>query len=361
MTLEDRLKATIAAEGPLPLDAYMRAALFDPEQGYYTTAEPFGAQGDFITSPEISQMFGELLGLWLADMWHRLGRPDDLVLAEAGPGRGTLMADALRAISRAAPEMLADRPVWLLEASPRLQAIQRQRLAGHDIRFATIFDELPDGTLLLLANEFLDALPVRQVVRRGSGFAEIGVGVADGALVPVEGPVTGPLPDDMPGIGDGEIFEFSEEARAFARILGGQIAADGGAALLVDYGHGESAAGDTLQAVKAHRFHPVLAAPGTADLTTHVDFAAIARAAMALGARAFGPLGQRVLLGRLGIEARLAQLVAGADAATREGLVEGYRRLTDPDRMGHLFKALCITDSRLEAPTAYEPDEAFRG
>ncbi|MDF1734137.1 MAG: SAM-dependent methyltransferase [Minwuia sp.] len=358
--LEETLVAEIAADGPMPLDRFMRRALFDPEYGYYTTSEPFGVAGDFITAPEISQMFGELLGLWAADMWQRMGAPENIVLAEIGPGRGTLMADALRAIHRAAPQMLATGTVCLVEASPRLQAVQAERLAGHRISFVDRVGKLPEGPLLLIANELLDALPIRQVTRAGGALMERCIGVSNGKLCFVDEPLVFETPEDMPELKDGEVFEVSEEGRRLVEVIGTRLAVQGGAALFIDYGHGETAAGDTLQAVRRHAFHPILSDVGSADLTAHVDFAAMARAAIHGGACAFGPISQRDLLRRLGVEPRLAQLVARAEPPTRDALVAAYHRLTDPDRMGTLFKALCITSPDMDTPTAYEPDDAFQ-
>jgi len=358
--LEAALIAEIMADGPLPLDRFMRRALFDPEHGYYTTSEPFGVAGDFITAPEISQMFGELLGLWAADMWQRMGAPEKIVLAEIGPGRGTLMADALRAIRRAAPQMLATGTVCLVEASPRLQAVQAERLAEHRVSFADRVGKLPEGPLLLIGNELLDALPIRQITMQDGELKERCVGVSDGRLCFVDEALVFETPDDMPDLKDGETFEISEEGRRLVEAIGTRLTVQGGAALFIDYGHGETAAGDTLQAVRRHAFHPILSDIGSADLTAHVDFAAMARAAIHGGARAFGPISQRDLLRRLGVEPRLAQLVAKADPPTRDALVGAYHRLTDPDRMGTLFKALCLTSPNMDTPTAYEPDDAFQ-
>lgn len=358
--LEQALRAEIEADGPLPLDGFMRRALFDPEHGYYTTSEPFGIDGDFITAPEISQMFGELLGLWAADMWQKMGSPDDIVLAEIGPGRGTLMADALRAIRRAAPAMLDTGTVCLVEASPRLRAAQAERLSDHAVTFTDRFGKVPKGPMLLIANELLDALPIRQITVRGGALMERCIGVQDGALVFTDQPLLHEEPDDLPDMKDGDVFEVSEEGRRLVEVVGTRLAVQGGAALFIDYGHGESAAGETLQAVRRHAFHAVLSDVGSADLTAHVDFAAMARAAVHGGAQAFGPISQRDLLRRLGVEPRLAQLVAKADPQTRDALVAAYHRLTDPDRMGTLFKALCLVSPDMEVPTAYETDDAFQ-
>ncbi|MDF1721504.1 MAG: SAM-dependent methyltransferase [Minwuia sp.] len=358
--LEQALLAEVAADGPMPLDGFMRRALFDPEHGYYTTSEPFGVAGDFITAPEISQMFGELLGLWAADMWQKMGAPADIVLVEIGPGRGTLMADALRAIRRAAPGMLDTGTVCLVEASPRLRAAQAERLSDHAITFTDRLGKVPKGPMLLIGNELLDALPIRQITQQGGEMLERCIGVQDGALVIVDAPLLHEVPEDMPVLKDGDVFEVSEEGLRLVEAVGTRLAVQGGAALFIDYGHGESATGETLQAVRRHAFHPVLSDVGSADLTAHVDFAAMARAAIHGGARAWGPVSQRDLLRRLGVEPRLAQLVAKADPQTRDALVAAYHRLTDPDRMGTLFKALCLTAPDMEAPTAYETDDAFQ-
>ena len=357
--LEARIRAEIERDGPMPLDRYMALALGDAADGYYMNADPLGAGGDFITAPEISQMFGELIGLWMADRWQRNGAPSDAVLAELGPGRGTLMADALRAIARAAPAMLEGRKVFLVETSPALRKLQAERLAGADVEWLDEIEDLPDAPLFLIANEFFDALPVRQVVRRGDELAERAVGIEDGALAFVETPLRWPLAYDTPELAEGEIFELCEAGRDTARLLGGRIAAKGGGALIVDYGHAVSAPGDTVQAMKAHAYHPVLGEPGTADLTAHVDFAMLARAAGEQGAAAFGPVGQRQFLLRLGIEARLAQLMRNADQTTADGLAAGFRRLTNPEYMGHLFKVLCIVPDDQQTPAGFVDEEAF--
>lgn len=357
--LEARIRAEIERDGPMPLDRYMALALTDPVHGYYMDRDPLGAGGDFITAPEISQMFGELLGLWLADCWQRAGQPRDAILAELGPGRGTLMADALRAIGRAAPAMLEHAALWLVEASPALKAIQRDRLGGAGARWAGTVEDLPDGPLFLIANEFFDALPVRQVVRRGEGLAERAVGLTGGELAFVDAPLDRPLPYDTPELADGEVFELCEAGQETAVLIGRRISGRGGAALIVDYGHGVSAPGDTVQAMRNHAFHPVLSEPGIADLTAHVDFAVLSRAAAGEGAAVHGPIGQRQLLLRLGIEARLGQLMKNADPATADGLAAGFRRLTDPEFMGHLFKALAISPADQPTPAGFADEDAY--
>ncbi|WP_416898163.1 MAG: class I SAM-dependent methyltransferase [Minwuia sp.] len=358
--LETRLREMIAAEGPLPLDRYMALALTDSEHGYYTRGDGIGAAGDFITAPEISQMFGELVGLWMADMWRRMGMPWDAVIVELGPGRGTLMADALRAIARGEPAFAENREIWLVEASPRMREMQRERLAGYDLHFADRFEDVPKRPMILIANEFLDALPVRQLLRRERQWRERAVGLEGDDLVIVEIDPATDIPPGLPPLPDGEIIEVAPARNAVAQAIGGSVAERGGAALVIDYGHEVTAPGDTLQAMKRHAFHPLLEAPGEADLTAHVDFAAAANAAERAGAEVHGPIGQRQFLLRLGIEARLAQLLKRAEGETADGLAAGFRRLTDPAHMGHLFKVLCIADPKLGVPTGYVADEAFR-
>lgn len=357
--LEERLRMVIEADGPIPLDRYMQQALTDPECGYYTRLDDIGAQGDFITAPEISQMFGELMGLWIADMWMRMGSPAGAVVAELGPGKGTLMADAMRAIQRAAPEMLVGCQLWLVEASPRLREMQGERLQAYSPNWAETVEDLPEKPLLVIANEFLDALPVRQIVKRGDDWAERAVDMSGDALAMTEIVPQGELPAEMPPMTEGEVLEISPARAAAVRTLAAQVATHGGAALLIDYGHELTVPGDTLQAMKAHAFHPVLETPGEADLTSHVDFAALARSARQDGLNILGPIGQRQFLLRLGMEARLAQLLKSADADTANALTAGFRRLTDPAHMGHLFKVMCLSNEHIGVPTGYVAEEAF--
>lgn len=323
--------------GPERLDHFMARA----NAVYYATRDPFA---DFTTAPEIAQAFGEVLGAWAAVTWQLLGRPDPVALAEAGPGRGTLMADALRAIARVAPEFHAALRLHLIETSPRLRAVQAERLAGaiwHDS-----LETLPDVPLLLLANEFLDALPIRQFVRRGAGWTERFVG-PDGFCE---------LPADPPGrdAADGEMVEVCEPALNIASALGARFAARPGAALLLDYGPEHSAPGDSLQALSEGRMVDALVPPGTADLTAHVDFAAIAAAARAKGAAAHGPIPQGIFLARLGLFQRTDRLARGQPPARALALIEAARRLAEPDRMGRLFKALALCHPGCPIPPGFE-------
>ncbi len=279
------------------LDRFMARAL----AAYYAARDPFGAAGDFITAPEISQAFGECLGLWAAITWELMGRPDPVVLAELGPGRGTLMADALRAVREVAPAFHAAARVHLVESSPRLAAAQRARL-GEAARWHESVGTLPEGPAILLANEFFDALPIRQFVRRGGAWLERFV--ADGRFI--ETPADpAPLPAEAP---DGAVFELSEAGRALAAALAGRVATQGGAALILDYGPAESGFGDSLQAMRAHGAADPLAEAGSVDLTAHVDFAAVAAAARESGAAVHGPLPQGLFLQRLGLMTRAAML-----------------------------------------------------
>ncbi|MGG5809690.1 class I SAM-dependent methyltransferase [Falsiroseomonas sp. CW058] len=315
---------------------------------YYARPEsPFGRGGDFTTAPEISQAFGEVIGLWCAVTWERMGRPDPVLLVECGPGRGTLMADALRAAAEVAPAFRAALRVHLVEASPALRAVQARLVP--DATWHDDLSTLPGGPLLLVANEFLDALPVRQFVRRGGDWVERHV--RDGAFVELPAADAPSLPADAP---DGAVKEVSEPSLAWAAALGARLAAGGGAALLVDYGHAAPAFGESLQAVARHRagLDP-LAEPGTRDLTAHVDFAAIAAAAQAGGAAAHGPLPQGLVLQRLGLVTRAAMLARSRPRLAGE-ILSGAERLVAPEGMGRLFKALALCDHRLGPPPGFE-------
>jgi NADH dehydrogenase [ubiquinone] 1 alpha subcomplex assembly factor 7 len=357
--LEQHLLERIRATGPLTIADYMAEALGHPLHGYYATRDPLGISGDFITAPEVSQVFGELVGLWCAEGWERLGRPDPVILAELGPGRGTLMADALRAL-RVAPHFRRALRLHLVETSPVLRRAQAAALADASPVWHESLAELPAAPLLLVANEFLDALPIRQFLRREDGWHERRIGLAaDGAslafaLDPAPSAAAAALmPASLSDAPLGSLSETRPEATALAEALGARLAAEGGLALFIDYGHFPSACGDTLQALRRHRRHDVLAEPGTADLTAHVDFAAFAAAARAAGARAWGPVTQRAFLRALGIEARKATLLERATPAQAAAITSGCRRLIDPAEMGTLFKVLALAPPRLPAPPGF--------
>lgn len=330
---------------------FMGACLGDPEHGYYVTRDPFGAAGDFVTAPEISQMFGELLGAWAAQVWSDQGRPDPFVLAELGPGRGTLMRDALRA-GAGAPGFRAAARVWLVETSPVLRSRQAEALEGAGAQWAGSPAGLPDAPLIVLANEFFDALPVRQFQRLGVAWRERRVALEGGRLAFGWGPpsAVAALEARYGAVPDGALVEVSPEGEAVAAALGARIAGRGGAALIVDYGRWDGT-GDTLQALAGGARADPLARPGEADLTAHVRFRALAEAAGA-GLRASGPAPQGAFLERLGITARARVLARGGAG---EGVAAAHRRLTHPEEMGNLFQALALTPRAAPIPPGFDP------
>jgi NADH dehydrogenase [ubiquinone] 1 alpha subcomplex assembly factor 7 len=355
--LAAKIAARIRREGPLSVAAFMAIALHDPEGGYYVRCDPIGAAGDFTTAPEISQMFGELIGLWLADWWQRAGRPRPVFLAELGPGRGTLMADLLRAAA-GVPQFRAALDLWLVEASPVLRAEQQRRLAAARPHFAAAFDQVPDGPLLVVANEFLDALPIRQLVRGGAEWAERFVALdQDGRLAFATGPESPAasllVPEGMRDAPVGTIAEICPAAAALAAALGARFAAQPGLALFVDYGHAARRPGPTLAAMHRHAPAALLDDPGDCDLSAHVDFAAFAAAAGAAGAVVHGPVPQGRFLLSLGAEERLAAVSARATPEQCEDLRGGLRRLIAPEQMGTLFKVLAISSPGLPAPAGF--------
>ena len=350
------LAARIAAEGPLGLADYMAECLLHPAHGYYATRDPLGADGDFTTAPEISQMFGELLGLCLAQSWLDQGSPAPFALAELGPGRGTLMADMLRVI-RTVPGMARAARVHLVEASEPLRARQAQALAGHEVVWLDLAADLPEMPLFLVANEFFDALPIRQFRRASNGWHEAQVGLdADGALVPGLGPQTrfGLLAGRVADTAPGDIVEICPTLPAIMAEVGGRIARHGGAALIVDYGNWRGV-GDTFQALRGHQRADPFADPGMADLTAHVDFAALADAARAAGACATAMVPQGVFLERLGIGARAETLAKGLEGEALASHAAAHRRLTHADEMGALFKVLGVYPEGSAPPPGLAP------
>lgn len=354
-SLEAEIRRRIRIGGPMAVAQYMELCLTDPERGYYTGRDPLGSAGDFITAPEISQMFGELIGLWAAATWRAMGSPQEFNLVELGPGRGTMMVDVLRA-AKVMPDFRAAASVHLVEISPALERLQRQALQGSDVPVSwhRTIDDVPDAALILLANEFFDALPVHQAVMCADGWHERVIKIGeDGRLhfsidrdpIPLFDKL---LPSRLRAAKIGEIFEW--RADNIALEIGRRVVRRGGAALIIDYGHAESAIGDTLQAVGAHQFAEPLLAPGLVDLTAHVDFEALAHAAEGMGARVHGPLPQGEFLRRLGIEQRAAALKAAAPPAYAGTIDAALVRLTSEDRsgMGRLFKAIAVADPKLK-------------
>ncbi len=326
---------------------------------YYASRDPFGAEGDFVTAPEVSQIFGELIGLWCVDLWQRMGRPAPFLLAELGPGRGTLMADALRA-ARVAPEFGRALRLHLVERSGLLRRKQAEKLGTFAPQWHDSVAALPPGPMLLIANEFLDALPVRQFERRGGAWHERRVTIGaqqDDSLAFALDPAPSPLGAHLPPAPDGAVAELSLAAAALGQALGARLAAEGGAALFIDYGYFPSAAGDTVQAVRRHRPHAVLEAPGEADLTAHVDFAAFATAASASGAAVFGPVTQGAFLASLGLAARRDALVRNAGTAQAQSIDAACRRLIDPAAMGTLFKVMALGQKGGPAPAGFPQDQ----
>jgi SAM-dependent MidA family methyltransferase len=327
----------------------MTACLHDPDFGYYATRPALGLAGDFVTAPLVSQMFGELLGVWAASTWELMGRPRGFRLVEMGPGDGTLMSDVLRAV-RHAPGFLEAADLWLVEVSEPLKALQRERL-GKAPRWAASLAEVPDGEpIVLIANELLDCLPARQFVRTAAGWAEQVVGL-DRAGALTFGLANTPVASLLPDAAVGQVYEQSAAQAALGSEIGHRIARDGGAALLIDYGRAKPGFGDTLQALRRHEKVDPLARPGEADLTIHVDFPAVMEAARAEGAEA-AILTQTELLARLGIGERAEALVRARPERSAT-LGRQLHRLIGADEMGELFKACAIFEPG-QPPPAFE-------
>jgi SAM-dependent MidA family methyltransferase len=352
--LAARLDARIAQEGPLSLADYMAECLWHPEHGYYATRDPLGRAGDFTTAPEISQMFGEMLGLALGQAWRDQGAPARIALAELGPGRGTLMADMTRALA-AVPGCREAAEIHLVEASPALRARQRETLGDRAVVWHEAVGDLPDDRpLFLVANEFFDALPIRQFQRAGGEmWQERRVGRVQRSLaLGLAGEAPQPaLADRLADTAPGDVVEVCPAAPGIAAEIGARIARQGGAALILDYGDW-SARGDTFQAVQGHAYADPFAAPGEADLTAHVDFEAIARAAPCAHA---GPTAQGVFLERLGITARAQRLAERLSGEARARHVAAHRRLTHPEEMGTLFKCLALHPEGAPPPPGVGP------
>ena len=356
MSLKDRLAREIALTGPMTVADYVVRCLHDPQDGYYATRPAIGATGDFITAPMVSQMFGELIGLWAIELWRRLGAPERVRLVEVGPGDGTLMADALRT-ARLDPDFLHAVDLVLIDPSPPLRAAQARMLADSDVhpRWVSALDRVEtDAPVILIANEVLDCLPARQFVRTEDGWAERRIGVDDdGGLTFGLVKITGGFRRPAFPVEPGQTVEISEQQAAFGRDLGTLVKAAGGAALLIDYGRAKPEAGDTLQALKRHRKVDPLETPGEADLTQWADFPTVLEAAVHAGADVTGCRSQAEFLRRLGIEHRAAALRAGRpDAAAT--IDRQLNRLVGDDQMGTLFKACAIFSPRSLAAPGFE-------
>jgi SAM-dependent MidA family methyltransferase len=342
------LRLLIEANGPMTIADFMAHCLGDPAHGYYMTRDPFGVRGDFVTAPEISQMFGEIVGAWLIEAWRFAGSSSPVRLVELGPGRGTLMADILR-VAANAPGFREAASIHLVETSPALKARQAETLSRFgNVAWHKAFRDVPDGPLFLVANEFFDALPVRQFVRSEGAWRERVVGLdANGHLAfGIGAGLFEPGPDAPVG----SVLEVNPAAEALMAEVAVRIVAHGGAALVIDYGYERTALGDTLQAMRGHAYFDPLDSPGEADLTAHVDFEALARSAHTVDAAVHGPIAQRDFLLRLGLLERGGSLGANADEARREALRAAVERLAGADQMGTLFKVLALTRPGLRPP-----------
>jgi SAM-dependent MidA family methyltransferase len=353
--LSERIKDLIRAAGPLPVSQYMALCLFDPEAGYYTSREPFGRAGDFITAPEVSQMFGELIAVWLRAAWDAAGRPVPVTFAEIGPGRGTLMKDILRTLTKLDPKLVDDADFAMVETSERLTEIQKRALQEAKARIAwhTTVDGIPESPLFIIGNELFDAIPVRQFVKSAGRWHERAVGLDNAGrltfMAAPGAPDPAMLPAEAGNAPEGAVVELAPARSALMETIAARIARHGGAGLFVDYGYPGPAIGNTLQAVKQHRYAEVLATPGEADLTAHVDFSALSEAARRHGLAAH-LTGQGDFLLAIGLLERAGRLGAGADAATRERLGGEVERLAGPAGMGTLFKVLAVAPEGIALP-----------
>ncbi len=353
--LAEKIKALIRTSGPISVTDYFALCLADPEFGYYKTREPFGRHGDFITAPEISQLFGEMIGVFMVHAWQRHGMPDQVRLVEIGPGRGTMMADMLRVIKRIAPNLFEHMHVHLVETSERLRGVQRVTLEAYSTKISwhDSFDEVPEGFVLIAANELFDAIPIRQFIKTGTGFRErvIGLGPDDqlafGAGVATLDPDL--LPSPQASIPEGTIFEFAPARQAVMQTLCERLKLSRGTALIIDYGSLVTGFGDTLQAVRNHDFDPPLAHPGEADLTSHVDFEDLAKVAVACGIHLNGGQHQGDFLYGLGLAERAKALARDKDPVEQRLIAAAVDRLAGAGagKMGELFKVIAVSSPAL--------------
>ncbi len=362
--LKDRIISQIKETGPMSVAGYMAICLLDPTMGYYPTRDPLGEGGDFITAPEISQMFGEVLGLWAIDRYRALGSPDKIHLVEYGPGRGIMMSDMLRT-ARLDKNFVGALNVWLIETSAALESKQAEILAdcGVNVSWVSKLEDVDEGDVLVIGNEYLDCLPVRQFIMQDRfagnngwherlvfeqggelrfGVSEIAISKADKEL----------LPADLPDVKNGDLLEISPGLKQITESLKDRFAQYGGSALFIDYGSDVTEFGDTFQAIKNHKKQDPLKQPGQADLTARVDFAALAHWAGRAGLDVFGAVSQSVFLSRLGIELRAVNLVKSSPAAKRK-IARQLHRLTDETQMGELFKAICLQSRGLSKPLGF--------
>ena len=349
------LRNTIRQQGPVDLGTFMGVAVTH----YYQTRDPFGVDGDFTTAPEISQMFGEILGAWVADCWDKLGCPDPFILLECGPGRGTLMADMLRT-AKNMPGFINAMNLYLMETSPVLMERQGQALKEYNPKWlegGDLVRELPSMPSIIIGNEFLDALPIRQLVKHANGWHEKMVAL-DGddfvfGLAPASDNLLQFIPRDILDAANDVVFEVSPSRYHFVQNIASFLQQNHGAALMIDYGHSVSAPGDTLQALKAHKFISVLENVGDADITSHVDFSAVIRVAEDVSIATFGPVEQGFFLQRLGIIQRSEVLKNKATKAQQNEIDMALKRLCDPDEMGRLFKVVALCHDHTIIPAGF--------
>lgn len=351
--LARRIKSLIRLNGPMNVTDFFSLCLADPEHGYYKTRQPFGRTGDFVTAPEVSQLFGEMLGVYIVHAWQRHGTLANARLVEIGPGRGTMMTDILRVVQRIAPPLYETMSVHLVETSPRLAEAQQKKLASHGdkISWHESFEEVPPGFLLIVANELFDAIPIRQFVKTPQGFRErvVALGADDeliftSGLASIDPELLPPFPERQP---IGTIFEYSPAREAVMAAIAKKLKSQGGTALIIDYGHVVSGFGDTLQALRMHEFDPVLAHPGEADLTSHVDFESLVKTAESNGVHVIGCLPQGDFLYGLGLRERAQALAAKATPDQTLEIAEAVNRLAGEGvgKMGELFKVLAVSST----------------
>ncbi|MCD6035867.1 MAG: class SAM-dependent methyltransferase [Rickettsiales bacterium] len=363
--LAKHLVTLIREQGPMNIAQFMAEALGHPQYGYYMAREPFGAEGDFTTAPEISQMFGELIGIWCAHHWQAIGAPRNTIVVELGPGRGTLMKDFLRG-TKSVYGFHDAITIHLVESSPRLREIQAQTLKesyGVEVCWHEHVATLPSQTMLLVANEFFDALPVHQYVKTPQGWREKHISITrDGAalqfmLSPNSSPFTLALDEQYTQAPDGAVFEYSPLSTTIMGEMASRIAKEGGMGLIIDYGYTRTRRtpewNETLQAVQKHQFHPILQDIGNADITAHVDFSALVQEAERQGVHCYGPVGQGHLFNHLGIEMRAKALLNHATPKQQEAIVSAVERLVTEQHMGILFKALAITHPLMDRPAGF--------
>lgn len=357
--LESRLIDLIRLKGPITVEDFMTDALSHPHEGYYMSKPAIGVDGDFTTAPEISQIFGELIGLWLVDAWRMIGAPDDFNLIELGPGRGVLMEDILRA-ARIRSGFIDASKLWLVETSGRLRVDQQKRLRASEVKPNWVDDisMIPPAGSLVIANEFFDCLPIRQFICTDNGWRErlVGIDEKTQSLSFVHDTTPPPASYNLPAADTaepGDIFEISFQAQEFMAQLAQMLRDNSGVALIVDYGHFHSGFGETLQAVRKHEFAPVLEAPGRADLTAHVDFEKLSAIAIDNGLAVYGPCAQGDFLERLGLNVRVEMLAKSKSAEQAKSIRDGAYRIAAPNQMGEVFKVMAITAPGIDAPAGF--------